>query len=515
MLAAALPVGLAFGLLSTRRLTRRLKRLAALTLEVADGDFERRVRVSGRDEVSLLEENFNRMAGQLQASLDANRRFAEASARHEERSRIARELHDAISQELFSLSVLAGGLRRSLPAGSPVLPEVETMERTAGGAMREMRSLLLALRPVALEEADLAGAIEGVCHAYSDRLGIPVRAEFELAGLGAAGLPPAVEHAVLRVTQEAVANAARHAGPGQVTVLLQADSRQARLEVTDDGRGFDVVERARRRRRPRTAHDARPGHRARRPARHRQRAGRGHPGPRLLPAARDRRCRGRGHGGGPMIRVLIADDHKVVRQGLRFLLSSEPGIEVAGEAADGSAALDAIRAMRPDVVLLDLFMPRLDGLGVLDAMSEEGLTAAVLVLTSSPDDQHLVAALKAGALSYLPKTAGVDQVIDAVRAAARGESVLQPAATARLLRELRQATADPLAQLTPRETDVLKGLAQGRSNREIARVLSVSEETVKSHVSSILAKLGLADRTQAAIFALQRHLVPLDRALEP
>jgi NarL family two-component system response regulator LiaR len=166
-------------------------------------------------------------------------------------------------------------------------------------------------------------------------------------------------------------------------------------------------------------------------------------------------------------------------------------------------------------VLLDLFMPRLDGLGVLDAMSEEGLTAAVLVLTSSPDDQHLVAALKAGALSYLPKTAGVDQVIDAVRAAARGESVLQPAATARLLRELRQATADPLAQLTPRETDVLKGLAQGRSNREIARVLSVSEETVKSHVSSILAKLGLADRTQAAIFALQRHLVPLDRALEP
>jgi signal transduction histidine kinase len=241
VLAAALPAGLAFGLLSTRRLTRRLKRLAALTLEVADGDFQRRVRVSGRDEVSLLEENFNRMAGQLQASLDANRRFAEAGARHEERSRIARELHDAISQELFSLSVLAGGLRRALPAGSPVLPEVETMERTAAGAMREMRSLLLALRPVALEEADLAGAIEGVCHAYSERLGIPVTAEFELAGPAPAGLPPAVEHAVLRVTQEAVANAARHAGPGQVTVRLLADSRRVQLEVADDGRGFDVL----------------------------------------------------------------------------------------------------------------------------------------------------------------------------------------------------------------------------------------------------------------------------------
>jgi signal transduction histidine kinase len=240
VLGAAVPVGLAFGLLSTRRLTRRLTRLAALTLAVADGDFQRRVRVSGRDEVSLLEDNFNRMAGQLQASLDTNRRFAEAGARHEERSRIARELHDAISQELFSLSVLAGGLRRALPAGSPVLPEVETMERTAGGAMREMRSLLLALRPVALEEADLAGAIQGVCRAYRERLGIPVRAEFELAGPEAARLPPAVEHALLRVTQEAVANAARHADPGQVTVRLQADSQRVQLEIADDGRGFDV-----------------------------------------------------------------------------------------------------------------------------------------------------------------------------------------------------------------------------------------------------------------------------------
>jgi signal transduction histidine kinase len=241
VLAAAIPVGLAFGLLSTRRLTRRLGRLAAKTLEVADGDFGQRVRVSGHDEVSQLETNFNRMAGQLQASLDATRQLAEAHARHEERARIARELHDSISQELFSLSVLAGGLRRTLPAGSPVLPEVETMERTAGDTMREMRSLLLALRPVALEEAGLARAIEGVCHAYSQRLEIPVRSEVSLTGLSPAGLPPALEHAVLRVTQEAVANAARHAEPGQVTVLLQTDGRQVLLEIADDGRGFDVT----------------------------------------------------------------------------------------------------------------------------------------------------------------------------------------------------------------------------------------------------------------------------------
>jgi NarL family two-component system response regulator LiaR len=238
-----------------------------------------------------------------------------------------------------------------------------------------------------------------------------------------------------------------------------------------------------------------------------------------------------------VIRVLIADDHKVVRQGLRFLLESEQGIEVAGEAADGVAAVEAVRALRPDVVLLDLLMPGLDGLGVLAAVNEDSARGgggalsrdgalsgdtvagrhapAVIVLTSSAEDQHLVQAIRAGALSYLPKTAGVDQVIDAVRAAARGESVLQPAAMTRLLRELRHSGNDPLARLTPRETDVLKAIAQGRSNREIARELALSEETVKSHVSSILAKLGVADRTQAAILALQRHLVPLDQALGP
>jgi signal transduction histidine kinase len=206
-----------------------------LTLEVADGGFERRVAISGHDEVSQLEENFNRMAGQLQASLDARRRLAEANARHAERSRIARELHDSISQELFSLSVLAGGLRRALPAESPVLPEVETMERTAGDSMREMQSLLLALRPVALDEVGLASAIESVCRSYTERLGVDVRAELEPAEL-----PPALEHAVLRVTQEAVANAARHACAEVVTVRLRADGDQVLLEVADNGRGFDV-----------------------------------------------------------------------------------------------------------------------------------------------------------------------------------------------------------------------------------------------------------------------------------
>jgi two-component system, NarL family, response regulator LiaR len=163
-------------------------------------------------------------------------------------------------------------------------------------------------------------------------------------------------------------------------------------------------------------------------------------------------------------------------------------------------------------VLLDLFMPGPDGISVLVQVKQDRPATEVLMLTSSSDDEHLPAAVRAGALAYLPKTAGVDQVVASVRAAARGESVLEPRIAARLLREVREVAARrrPLDQLSPRVREVLTALARGRSNRQIARALRIGEETVKAHVSSILAKLGLADRTQAAIFGLQQRLVPLD-----
>ena len=217
-----------------------------------------------------------------------------------------------------------------------------------------------------------------------------------------------------------------------------------------------------------------------------------------------------------MIRVLIVDDHQVVRQGLRFLLDQEDDIEVVGECADGPSAIQAVRTLEPTVVLLDLFMPGPDGLSVLAQIKQDRPATEVLMLTSSQDDEHLLAAVRAGALAYLPKTAGVDQVVAAVRAAARGESVLEPRIAARLVREVRQATTRrrPLDQLSPREREVLAALARGRSNRQIAKALQISEETVKAHVSSVLAKLQLADRTQAAILGLQQRLVPLDQALD-
>jgi two-component system, NarL family, response regulator LiaR len=215
-----------------------------------------------------------------------------------------------------------------------------------------------------------------------------------------------------------------------------------------------------------------------------------------------------------MIRVLIVDDHRVVRQGLRFALSQEDDVEVVGECADGAEAVAAVRALRPDVVLLDLLMPGTSGLEALHSIKDLRPETEVVVLTSSPDEDDVVAAVRAGARSYLLKTAGVDDVLGSVRAASRGETFLESGVAARLMRGVRRgANAGPLDQLTRREREVLEAIARGMSNREIARLLSIAEETVKTHVSSMLSKLGLADRTQLAIFGLQQGVVPLGEAL--
>jgi len=238
VLAAAVPVGLVFGLLSTRRLTGRLRRLAATTVAVADGDYHHRVPVSGGDEVAQLEHNINRMAERLDAAMATERQLAGAG----ERARIARELHDAISQDLFSLRLLAGGVRKALPADSPVRPQIETLEHTATATMHEMQALLLELRPVSLEDAGLVPALEELCHAYRERLGVTVEADLEPVELA-----PAAEHAVLRVVQEALANAVKHARPNRIRLQLHHQDGHVAVTVSDDGGGFDPAQAQQRR----------------------------------------------------------------------------------------------------------------------------------------------------------------------------------------------------------------------------------------------------------------------------
>jgi DNA-binding NarL/FixJ family response regulator len=213
--------------------------------------------------------------------------------------------------------------------------------------------------------------------------------------------------------------------------------------------------------------------------------------------------------------VLIVDDHPVVRQGLRVLLEVHDGIEVAGEAADGEQALALAAALDPDVILLDLKLPGLDGVAVLTELRARGVGARVLVLTSANDPAQVSRAVRAGASGFLYKDVDPDALIRAIRAVNDGNLLLAPGAAGTLLPSARPAGGDGgppggqgsrggLGALTLREREVLDELARGRSNREIARQLHVSEKTVKTHVSSVLAKLGVQDRTQAALYAV-RH----------
>jgi NarL family two-component system response regulator LiaR len=205
------------------------------------------------------------------------------------------------------------------------------------------------------------------------------------------------------------------------------------------------------------------------------------------------------------VRVVIADDHRIVRDGLCYLLGQEPDVEVVGEAGDGRQTVDVVAATRPDVLLLDLYMPELDGHGVLAALRDAPHRPAVVVLTSASDDENLVRAMHSGATSYLLKTAPAEHVVAAIRDAAAGTATLSPELLTRLTQALRRPPPpDPLQPLSPREREVLRLIARGHSNRRIATDLRIGEQTVKTHVSSILTKLGLQDRVQAAIFAL-RH----------
>jgi two-component system, NarL family, response regulator LiaR len=205
------------------------------------------------------------------------------------------------------------------------------------------------------------------------------------------------------------------------------------------------------------------------------------------------------------IRVVIADDHRVVRDGLCYLFGQEPDFAVVGEAGDGKQTVDVVAATRPDVLLLDLYMPGLDGHAVLATLRDVPHMPAVVVLTSATEDEHLVRAVQAGATSYLLKTAPAEDVIAAVRDAATGTASLSPELLTRLTQALRRPPPpDPLQPLSRREREVLALIAHGHSNRQIARDLTIGEQTVKTHVRSILTKLGLQDRVQATIFAL-RH----------
>ncbi|MBV9816764.1 MAG: response regulator transcription factor [Solirubrobacterales bacterium] len=220
------------------------------------------------------------------------------------------------------------------------------------------------------------------------------------------------------------------------------------------------------------------------------------------------------------VRVLIVDDQPVVREGLRTFLALQPGIEVVGEAGDGAQALDRAAALHPDVILMDLVMPRMDGVAAMRRLRERAPASRVIVLTSFLDDERLMPALRAGADGYLLKDIEPSELARAVRSVGEERSTIDPSVAARLLRTLSEpgpglaATGDG-ESLTAREREVLELVAAGRSNKRIARELGIAEKTVKTHVGHLLAKLGVTDRTQAAVIAVRRGLVSSPGAGRP
>jgi signal transduction histidine kinase len=230
LLFAIVPVGVLFGLLASRRLVRRIRRLEQATLAVADGDYTVTLPPSGRDEVGRLEANFTTMTRQLGSALDAERQRATGDARAAERARIAREVHDAISQHLFGLRMIAAAMRRADPGNQ----QARAIERISEDALRDMQALLVELRPASLDEAGLAPALQEICAAYHDRLGVTVD-----ASLDEVTVPAPVEHALLRITQEACANAVRHGNARQLSVSMTRQDGHVELAVRDTGTGFD------------------------------------------------------------------------------------------------------------------------------------------------------------------------------------------------------------------------------------------------------------------------------------
>jgi NarL family two-component system response regulator LiaR len=212
------------------------------------------------------------------------------------------------------------------------------------------------------------------------------------------------------------------------------------------------------------------------------------------------------------IRVLIADDHPIVREGLRTLIASEPGIEMVGEAANGAEAISLAQALQPDVILMDLIMPVKDGLAAIGEIKAEAPDISILVLTSFAEEDKVFPAIRAGALGYLLKDTAPDQLLQAIYDVYRGESSLHPSIALQLIREINQPSDLPPAPdpLSPRELQVLKLLAQGLTNQEIADRLVISEWTVRTHVRNILGKLHLANRTQAALYAVREGIAELN-----
>ena len=440
--------------------------------------------------------------GQANRRLHAYAERAEEAAAAQERAHLARELHDAATQTVFSMNLTAEAARIALKKEpKKAAAHIDTLQDLAREALAEMRTLVRELRPGSVVEEGLVKSLEKLAALRRKRDGLTVTLTVRGQEEGSIDL----KETMFRTAREALNNIAKHAGVKEARLDLSFGEKDVALFVQDSGQGV-------RSRCDRPARELR--------ADCNERAGRG-----AWRNAGGAFCGGRWYGdrgaysasesrsrGGAVmarkptrVRVMIVDDHAVVREGLKKYLGALGEFEIVAEAANGAEALAAAAAARPQVVLMDLVMPVMDGIEATRRLRETLPECGVIILTSFTDDDKLFPALRAGAVAYVLKDVGPAELAETIHAAARGETRLNPEVARRLVAGIAGgAEKRPEELLTEREMDVLRCLARGRSNKEIGVDLSISEKTVKTHVGNILDKLGLADRTQAALYAVKR-----------
>lgn len=438
-------------------------------------------------------------------------------AQEEERRRVACDIHDGLTQVAIAAHQHLQAYAEDHPPGCQASQRMDRILELSEQTVEEARRVIADLRPMALDDLGLATALRSWVDSLREE-GWEI--DYEEA-LGRERLPAEIETVLYRVAQEALTNVRKHARTTRVRITLRRLGGSVYLEVRDWGRGFDGA-----------VEGGAPGERVglcgmrERVAllggefRIQSQSGAGTsvvaeiP---LLPAVPVHEEPSPRRGASPAARLVVADDQAIVREGLRTMLAGEPGFEVVGEAADGREALDLCRKLQPDLVLMDVRMPGMDGLAATRAIKSAGCATGILMLSTYENPDYLFEAVRAGASGYVVKDAPERELIGAIRGALGGENPLNQRLAMQLLRRLAgerergsspEQQAEPLSEpLTPREVEVLRFLARGQTNRQISRQLVVSPATVKVHVEHILAKLGVSDRTQAAVRASETGLL--------
>ncbi len=420
------------------------------------------------------------LIGQLEASRAEVARLSHEAGTAAERERLAREIHDTLAQGFTSIVTLLQAVESEWDDQAAARRHLALAARTARENLTEARAMVAALTPAALGTGTLAEAVRRQADRFAEETGAEVSCDVPAA------LPPA---------RHGERGGAPPRGAGVAGQRPQARGGAARVRRARRGAGGGAPDRPRRRHRLRPRRGPR--------FRHRGDAGQGGAG-RWLPDRPKWTGNHGGGGGARVISVLLVDDHPVVREGLRGMLEAEPDLTVVGEAGSGDEAVAVNLARAPDVVLMDLRMPGLDGVGATRRILADTPDRRVVVLTTYETDADILRAVEAGAAGYLLKDASRAELAGAIRAAARGETVLAPSVAGKLVARVRNPAPPPLSA---RETEVLRLVARGHTNAEIGRALHIGEATVKTHLLRVFGKLGVSDRTAAVTTAMARGLL--------